>query len=109
MLLSWLVKEEDATLHARGHPFLLALAGTPYWKLVVKQFDDLLVKVCALPQVSRFLRVPARKALWRVLRSACSAPMQRDREPPGPAMCCAHHTAQALLLCAMCMMAACRS
>ena len=61
--LSRLPKGHAATPHARAHPFLLALAGTPFWKLVVKQFDDLLVKVCALPQVNGVLHVAALKDL----------------------------------------------
>lgn len=46
------MKGHAAIPHAGGHPFLLVSAGTPFWKLVVKQFDDLLVKVCALSQIN---------------------------------------------------------
>ena len=81
---------------ARDHPSLLALAGTPFWKLVVKQFDDLLVKVCALIQVNGVLHAAAHEDLWRMLRRASSAPMliQADREPSGPELCCAYDMTQ---------------
>ena len=62
----------------------------------MKQFDDLLVKVCALPQVNGVLNAAAHEDLWRMLRRASSASMltEADREPPGQELCYAHHMTQ---------------
>ena len=71
---------------APRRPAIYGVAGTPFWKLVLKQFDDLLVKVCA-DECAQHSTFPAcRAAVCRT--KACTSHGTRKLVGAGPHCAC---------------------